>query len=157
MGRVRNARLTLCSSPGMTRSVPRGFPRFCVSVSQRAAVGNARALARACAISTSEVFGGILRPQTCDRTARSCRVQKAFGRNASLRSALGRKKKKRLSQRSTRTHMHGAIRKNSPPCGTRARNLRIRSPTPCPLGQGGSIEGEATKQMNFYLCPRDFP
>ena len=23
------------------------------------------------------------------------------------------------------------------PCGTRARNLRIRSPTPCPLGQGG--------------------
>ena len=26
----------------------------------------------------------------------------------------------------------------STPCGTRARNLRIRSPTPCPLGQGGS-------------------
>ena len=25
----------------------------------------------------------------------------------------------------------------STPCGTRARNLRIRSPTPCPLGQGG--------------------
>ena len=24
------------------------------------------------------------------------------------------------------------------PCGTRTRNLRIRSPTPCPLGQGGS-------------------
>ena len=24
------------------------------------------------------------------------------------------------------------------PCGTRARNLRIRGPTPCPLGQGGS-------------------
>ena len=23
------------------------------------------------------------------------------------------------------------------PCGTRARKLRIRSPTPCPLGQGG--------------------
>ena len=23
------------------------------------------------------------------------------------------------------------------PCGTRARNLRIRGPTPCPLGQGG--------------------
>ena len=23
------------------------------------------------------------------------------------------------------------------PCGTRTRNLRIRSPTPCPLGQGG--------------------
>jgi hypothetical protein len=22
-------------------------------------------------------------------------------------------------------------------CGTRTRNLRIRSPTPCPLGQGG--------------------
>ena len=25
------------------------------------------------------------------------------------------------------------------PCGTRTHNLRIRSPTPCPLGQGGSI------------------
>ena len=24
------------------------------------------------------------------------------------------------------------------PCGTRTRNLRIRSPTPCPLGQGGN-------------------
>ena len=23
------------------------------------------------------------------------------------------------------------------PCGTRAQNLRIRGPTPCPLGQGG--------------------
>ena len=23
------------------------------------------------------------------------------------------------------------------PCGTRSRNLRIRNPTPCPLGQGG--------------------
>ena len=26
---------------------------------------------------------------------------------------------------------------NNTPCGTRTRNLRIRSPTPCPLGQGG--------------------
>ncbi len=25
------------------------------------------------------------------------------------------------------------------PCGTRARNLRIRSPTPCPLGQEGPL------------------
>ena len=25
------------------------------------------------------------------------------------------------------------------PCGTRTRNLRIRSPTPCPLGQGGLL------------------
>ena len=25
----------------------------------------------------------------------------------------------------------------STPCGTRTRNLRIRSSTPCPLGQGG--------------------
>ena len=27
--------------------------------------------------------------------------------------------------------------KRDTPCGTRTRNLRIRSPTPCPLGQGG--------------------
>ena len=26
----------------------------------------------------------------------------------------------------------------STPCGTRTRNLRIRGPTPCPLGQGGN-------------------
>ena len=32
--------------------------------------------------------------------------------------------------------------KLSTPCGTRTRNLRIKSPTPCPLGQGG----------NRYLC-----
>ena len=29
-----------------------------------------------------------------------------------------------------------AVQPNTP-CGTRTRNLRIRSPTPCPLGQGG--------------------
>ncbi len=35
------------------------------------------------------------------------------------------------------THgFQSACHKNTP-CGTRARNLRIRSPTPCPLGQGG--------------------
>ena len=28
---------------------------------------------------------------------------------------------------------------NCTPCGTRARNLRIRGPTPCPLGQGGNV------------------
>ena len=36
--------------------------------------------------------------------------------------------------------MHDAITgigKYRTPCGTRTRNLRIRSPTPCPLGQGG--------------------
>ena len=27
--------------------------------------------------------------------------------------------------------------KDNTPCGTRAHNLRTRSPTPCPLGQGG--------------------
>ena len=29
------------------------------------------------------------------------------------------------------------VRLKSTPCGTRTHNLRIRSPTPCPLGQGG--------------------
>ena len=28
----------------------------------------------------------------------------------------------------------------STPCGTRTRNLRIRGPTPCPLGQGGCAD-----------------
>ena len=31
----------------------------------------------------------------------------------------------------------GLSRHSGTPCGTRTRNLRIRSPTPCPLGQGG--------------------
>ena len=31
----------------------------------------------------------------------------------------------------------GCWAQQSTPCGTRTRNLRIRSPTPCPLGQGG--------------------
>ncbi len=43
-----------------------------------------------------------------------------------------------------RSHLHfkiflpiaGVNIKNTP-CGTRTHNLRIRSPTPCPLGQGG--------------------
>ena len=32
---------------------------------------------------------------------------------------------------------------SSTPCGTRAHNLRIRSPTPCPLGQGGQCSAHA--------------
>ena len=138
----------------MTRSVPRGFPRFCVSVSQRAAVGNARALARACAISMSEVFGGILRPQTCDRTARSCRVQKAFGRNASLRSALGRKKKETFTEINKNAHAW-CHQKELTPCGTRTRNLWIRSPTPCPLGQGNQRKGCASYAQNLW-CERSW-
>ena len=31
------------------------------------------------------------------------------------------------------------------PCGTRAHNLRIRSPTPCPLGQGDLMTGVASR------------
>ena len=31
------------------------------------------------------------------------------------------------------------VRQRVTPCETRTRNLRIRSPTPCPLGQGGCI------------------
>ena len=31
------------------------------------------------------------------------------------------------------------------PCGTRAHNLRIRGPTPCPLGQGGLDEGPSLR------------
>ena len=41
-------------------------------------------------------------------------------------------------------------------CGTRARNLRIRSPTPCPLGQGGhsvhaNIRKAATSKAPWHL------
>ena len=31
--------------------------------------------------------------------------------------------------------------KDNTPCGTRAHNLRTRSPTPCPLGQGANADG----------------
>ena len=34
------------------------------------------------------------------------------------------------------------------PCGTRTRNLRITSPTPCPLGQGG-LDAHATSQALY--------
>ena len=33
------------------------------------------------------------------------------------------------------------------PCGTRTRNLRIRSPTPCPLGQGGRCSSANLKTL----------
>ena len=48
------------------------------------------------------------------------------------------KERKRLifqTQRAKRTRFFPM---SNTPCGTRARNLRIRGPTPCPLGQGGS-------------------
>ena len=38
------------------------------------------------------------------------------------------------------------------PCGTRARNLRIRGPTPCPLGQGGD-EVQRTGEVCSLLRP----
>jgi hypothetical protein len=38
------------------------------------------------------------------------------------------------------------------PCGTRARNLRIRSPTPCPLGQGGLLDVGAEGNMSSRSC-----
>ena len=37
------------------------------------------------------------------------------------------------------------------PCGTRTRNLRIRSPTPCPLGQGGLCLPESHVATRFWL------
>ena len=38
------------------------------------------------------------------------------------------------------------------PCGTRTRNLRIRNPTPCPLGQGGlSVTHNASHARNSPL------
>ncbi len=40
----------------------------------------------------------------------------------------------------------------STPCGTRTRNLRIRSPTPCPLGQGGCA-GLASSENSANICP----
>ena len=37
-------------------------------------------------------------------------------------------------------------------CGTRACNLRIRSPTPCPLGQGGSAIHPCPKLQYLTTC-----
>ena len=36
------------------------------------------------------------------------------------------------------------------PCGTRTRNLRIRSPTPCPLGQGGMLQPRMSRHPSYY-------
>ena len=51
---------------------------------------------------------------------------------------------------------------NCTPCGTRARNLRIRGPTPCPLGQGGNVsdvpsggEGLGTHSGSLNRTPRE--
>ena len=40
----------------------------------------------------------------------------------------------------------------STPCGTRTRNLRIRSLTPCPLGQGGSC----ARPPDITMCAATF-
>ena len=47
--------------------------------------------------------------------------------------------------RSTSLHLlnKGVASHHHTPCGTRAHNLRIRGPTPCPLGQGGSCCGSS--------------
>ena len=37
-------------------------------------------------------------------------------------------------------------------CGTRTHNLRIRSPTPCPLGQGGLISCNVSANVQAYTC-----
>ena len=55
------------------------------------------------------------------------RVPSATGRKSLLRLLLG-----------FCAPMSRVPPKSSTPCGTRTRNLRIRSPTPCPLGQGGT-------------------
>ena len=44
-----------------------------------------------------------------------------------------------------------ALAATGTPCGTRARNLRIRSPTPCPLGQGGLCLPESHVATRFWL------
>ena len=36
------------------------------------------------------------------------------------------------------------------PCGPRTRNLRIRSPTPCPLGQGGMLQPRMSRHPSYY-------
>ena len=51
-------------------------------------------------------------------------------RSESKFRALGRTRKARLVEA-------GGSRSINTPCGTRTHNLRIRGPTPCPLGQGG--------------------
>ena len=39
------------------------------------------------------------------------------------------------------------------PCGTRTRNLRIRSPTPCPLGQGGQWPIPEVRVLRIHGVP----
>ena len=74
------------------------------------------------------------------------RVLSAFTRSAQLRflfanamhfaypKVLGDPNKIAVSN-----HLSSRLIQNITPCGTRTRNLRIRSPTPCPLGQGGLL------------------
>jgi hypothetical protein len=49
----------------------------------------------------------------------------------------------------------------STPCGTRTRNLRIRSPTPCPLGQGGyellPCDASTYRDREHRLRPDEWP
>ena len=57
----------------------------------------------------------------------------------------GRSYMRRGTETATRARWRGD-RGGDTPCGTRIHNLRIRGPTPCPLGQGGSQnESEISK------------
>ena len=61
-------------------------------------------------------------------------ISECQGRSASC--IVPQTGKHQLRMQQTMSH---CASKASTPCGTRTRNLRIRSPTPCPLGQGGLL------------------
>jgi hypothetical protein len=89
--------------------------------------------------STGLCLQGFEFPRCCCRVASATRA--AVG--ATARGHPG-------SSHSERVTQLGLARPT--PCGTRARNLRIRGPTPCPLGQGGLFDGGAEGSMSSRSC-----
>ena len=60
----------------------------------------------------------------------------------------------RMRRRASISGGHAARHKHAcTPCGTRTRNLRIRSPTPCPLGQGSHVNFRASPTSSTARAP----